>query len=122
MNEDNFARRIFARLDRGLADLQPGIAEQLAHARRRALGLRAPVRSRARLRAWVADYRFMFGVALPALFVLVATGALVYVQSDFTPDPLDIEIALLADELPIHAYTDPGFDAWLLRTSQEPQQ
>ena len=30
--------------------------------------------------------------------------------------------ALMADELPIHAYTDPGFDAWLKTTSHEEQQ
>ena len=121
MNEDKFARRVVGRLDRGLADLPPEIAEELAHGRRRALGLRAPASTLARLRAWVADQRHTFGVALPALLVLVAAGTLVYLQAAFTPDPLDIETALLADELPIHAYTDPGFVAWLSHTSHEPQ-
>lgn len=120
MNEDNFARRVVGRLDQGLADLPPEIAEELAHARRRALGLRAPAPSLTRLRVWFADHRLTFGVALPALLVLVAAGILVYLQAAFTPDLLDIETALLADELPIHAYTDPGFVAWLSRTSHAP--
>ena len=123
MNEDDLARRIVARLDRALADFPPGIAEKLADVRRRALRIRpdrAP--SFARLRAWAAGHRFVFRVALPAVFVLVAAGTVFYLQTVSTPDPLDVETALLADELPIHAYTDPGFDAWLSHTSHEQQQ
>jgi len=122
MNETNFARRIVARLDRELAALPPGIAEKLARARRRALDRRASAPVRGRLGAWSIDQRLVFRLALPAIFAVVTVGMLIYLQNVSTPDPLDIEIALLADELPIHAYTDPGFDAWLSRTSYEPQQ
>jgi hypothetical protein len=123
MNEDDLARRIVARLDRGLADLPPAVVERLADVRRRALRIR-PVRasSFARLRAWTTGHRFVIRIALPALFVLVAAGTVLYLQTVVTPDPLDVETALLADELPIHAYTDPGFDAWLSHTSHERQQ
>jgi hypothetical protein len=123
MNEDDLARRIASRLDRELADLPPGIAERLAHARRRALGIRTePPPAFVRLRTWMVDHRIVFRVALPALFILVAAGTVLYLQAIFAPDPLDVETALLADELPIHAYTDPGFDAWLSHTSHERQQ
>ena len=64
----------------------------------------------------------MLGVGVPALFLLVVTGAVLLLQSGQQPDPFDVETALLADELPIHAYTDPGFDAWLQHTSHETQQ
>jgi hypothetical protein len=123
MNEDDLARRIVGRLDRDLTDLPPDIAERLAQARRRALSVtaeRAPVIMR--LRAWMAGHRFVVGVALPALFALVAAGTVFYLQNVTSPDPFDVETALLADELPIHAYTDPGFDAWLSHTSHERQQ
>jgi hypothetical protein len=43
-------------------------------------------------------------------------------QGEATQDPFDVEAALLGDELPIHAYTDPGFDAWLRHTSYEQEQ
>lgn len=123
MNEDDLARRIVGRLDRELADLPSDIANGLARARLRALGSRAeaaPVF--VRLRAWMAGHRFVFGVALPALFALVAAATVFYFQTADTSDPLDLEAALLADELPIHAFTDPGFDAWLSHTSHERQQ
>ena len=123
MNEDDLARRIVGRLDRDLTDLPPDIAERLAQVRRRALSVNA---ERAtvflRLRAWIAGHRFVVGVALPALFVLVAAATVFYLQNVTSPDPFDVETALLADELPIHAYTDPGFDAWLSHTSHERQQ
>ncbi len=123
MNEDDLARRIVAKLDRELADLPSGIAERLAHARRRALGTRGDSASAfVRLQAWAASHRFTVRVALPALFVLVAAGTVFYLQTVASPDSFDIETALLADELPIHAYTDPGFDAWLSHTSHEQQQ
>lgn len=124
MNEDDLARRIVARLDQELEHLPPGIAERLADIRRRALRVRTrpSVTPLERLRAWFADHRFIVRVALPALFVLVAAGTLYYLQIVSTPDPLDVETALLADELPIHAYTDPGFDTWLSNASHEREQ
>jgi hypothetical protein len=30
-----------------------------------------------------------------------------------------VETAILADELPIHAYTDPGFQTWLRHSSHD---
>jgi len=123
MNEDDLARRIVGRLDRELDELPPDIAERLALARRRALGVRAgSVTVIMRLRSWMAGNRIVVGVALPALFVLVAAGTAFYLQTVDTADSFDVETALLADELPIHAYTDPGFDAWLSHTSHERQQ
>lgn len=123
MNEDDLARRIVGRLDRELDELPPDIAERLALARRRALGVRAgSVTVLMRLRSWMAENRIVVGVALPALFVLVAAGTAFYLQTVDTADSFDVETALLADELPIHAYTDPGFDAWLSHTSHERQQ
>jgi hypothetical protein len=122
MNQDDFARRIIGRLDPHLAKLPEGIVKQLADARVSALqGRPMPTPLHLRLAGWVASHRLL-GAALPALFALVVVGAVFFLQSEPAHDPFDVEAALLADELPIHAYTDPGFDAWLRHTSYEQQQ
>ncbi len=77
---------------------------------------------RARLAELVGGHQMMLKVALPAIFLLVAAGAVFFLQNAAAPDPFDVETALMHDELPIHAYTDPGFDAWLRNTSQEEPQ
>ena len=71
---------------------------------------------------WITGHRRLLGVALPALFILLAAGTVFFLRGEATHDPFDVETALLADELPIHAYTDPGFDAWLRHTSYEREQ
>ena len=124
MNEDDLARRIAARLDHNLGNLPESVASRLAETRVRALQGRSPRPALLGLKLpdWIAGHRMLFGVALPALFVLVAAGAVFFLQGESTHDPFDVETALLADELPIHAYTDPGFDAWLRHTSYEQDQ
>ena len=123
MNEDDLARRIVQRLDRNLSELPAEIVAQLADVRKQALRTReAPVSLRARLAELVGGHRMMLKVALPAIFLLVAAGAVFYLQNAIAPDPFDVETALMHDELPIHAYTDPGFDAWLRNTSQDESQ
>lgn len=123
MNQDDLARRIVGRLDHNLTELPADIAGRLAQARQRALRARPRMRPwHIRFSDWVASHRMMFKVALPALFVVLAAGAVYLLQSTSTEDPFDVETALMADELPLHAYTDPGFDAWLRTTSHEEQQ
>ena len=123
MNQDDLARRIVDRLDQNLTELPADIVGRLARARQRALQARLRPRNwQVRFSDWVVSHRMMFKVALPALFLLVAAGAVYLLQSTSREDPFDVETALMADELPLHAYTDPGFDAWLKTTSHEEQQ
>lgn len=123
MNQDDLARRIVDRLDQNLTELPADIIGRLAHARQQALKVRPRPRIwHVRFFDWVVSHRMMFKVALPALFLLVAAGAVYLLQSTSREDPFDVETALMADELPLHAYTDPGFDAWLKTTSHEEQQ
>ena len=122
MNQDDLARRIVDRLDQNLTELPADIVGRLAHARQRALQVRPRQRTwQIRFSDWVVSHRMMFKVALPALFVLLAAGAVYLLQSTSGEDPFDVETALMADELPLHAYTDPGFDEWLKTTSHEEQ-
>ena len=123
MREDDLARRIVQRLDQNLNELPAEILARLADARIHALHARAaPVSWWVRLADLVDGHRLMLKFALPAVFLLVAAGAVFFLQNASTPDPFEIETALMHDELPIHAYTDPGFDAWLRNTSQEERQ
>jgi hypothetical protein len=133
MSEDQFGRRIAWHLDRGLDQLDQGTLNALAAARHAALAGRpaygssrmpaiaAPGRGtvssgnrRTRLRWWI-----------PASAVAFAVAALVYVQTlnqhaMFTPNHElgALDARLLADDLPIDAYLDKGFDAWLEDTSE----
>ena len=123
MREDDLARRIVQRLNRNLNELPAEIVARLDDARIHALHARGtPVSWWVRLADLVDGHGLMLKVALPAMFLLVAAGAVFFLQNTSTPDPFDIETALMHDELPIHAYTDPGFDAWLRNTSQEERQ
>jgi len=123
MKEDDLARRIVQRLDRNLNELPADIVTRLADARKRALRARvAPPSWRVRLAALVGGHRMMLKVALPVAFLLVAAGAVFFLQTTASPDPFEVETALMHDELPIHAYTDPGFDTWLRNTSQDARQ
>jgi hypothetical protein len=133
MSEEQFGRRVAWHLDRGLDQLDQGTLNALAAARHAALSGRpayqrsaAPAMAaaghgtlssgnrRTRVRWWV-----------PASAVALAVAALVYVQSlnqhsMFAPDHElgALDAGLLADDLPIDAYLDKGFDAWLEDTSE----
>lgn len=123
MKEDDLARRIVQRLDQNLNELPAEILTRLADARIHALHARGTsVSLWGRLAGLVDGHRLMLKVALPAMFLLLAAGAVVFLQNVSTPEPFDVETALMHDELPIHAYTDPGFDAWLRNTSQDERQ
>jgi hypothetical protein len=60
------------------------------------------------------------GAPVAAVVVAGLAGLLYWQTSSHHEEELDA--GLLAGELPIHAYTDPGFDAWLRHTSHTPQQ
>ncbi|HZP92547.1 MAG TPA: DUF3619 family protein [Burkholderiales bacterium] len=124
MNENDLARRIVGRLDRRLGDLSAPVAERLAAARRTAIEryrTRGPQHATAWewLRDWVTAHGVATRVAVPVVFVaVVAAGVVYWHQTDRGHEAVELEAALLSDELPIYAYTDPGFDAWLQHTSE----
>ncbi|MGD2140817.1 MAG: DUF3619 family protein [Burkholderiales bacterium] len=123
MTQDDLARRIVQQLDQNLNELPPDIVARLTDARKQALRAGTePASWRSRLAAMVNGHRMVLTVTLPALFLVIAAGAVLFLQSTVSQDPFDVETALMHDELPIHAYTDPGFDAWLRNTSLEEQR
>lgn len=127
MNEDDLARRVVTHLDRGLSALPAATAGKLQSARLAALSRQRPVAARGFagiagiLQSWIFGGSPALRLGLPAAVVVASLAGLLYWQTSSHHDE-ELDAGLLAGELPIHAYTDPGFDAWLRHTSHTPQQ
>jgi hypothetical protein len=121
--ESEFARRLVRRLDQGIADLRPGTVYRLRQARAAALagtstargtvpelaasGAGGPSRRMAPRRSPAA----WLGLAL-----LVAAAGFGYQQwqaMQHEREYEDLDLHLLASDLPIDAYLDRGFQNWL---------
>ena len=124
MNEQQFGYRIKRSLNHGLS-LEPAIEERLKKAREAALE-RQRVREPSFFWAWAIElagpgkrpHFLLSSVLLPAL--LLALGLLVvnyWHQAQTAQEIVEIDAAVLMGDLPIDAYLDTGFDAWLKRSS-----
>ncbi len=128
MNENDLARRIVAQLDRSLARLPTSTAERLEAARAAALA-RYRSDDSSPGKSWVdrmlGSQGLRQGLAvrlvLPVAIVIASLTGLVYwqISSHFEEE---LDTGMLAGELPLHAYIDPGFDTWLTHTSHTPPQ
>jgi hypothetical protein len=127
MNDDQeeFAKKITAYLDRGTADLRAGTVYRLQQARAQALarlseqpvgvtesrlarafaGVGTGGSSGVRRGAWLG-----FGVLLIAAAGFGYQQWLLYQQ---TREIAEIDVEILTSDLPIDAYVDRGFQTWL---------
>lgn len=134
MNDAQFGRQVASLLDEGLARVDEDVLTRLQVARKAALGVAAaPRHARALamagaggstggggLRDWFAGPRLWLALGLLALAISGVT--LTELGSDPEADAAaDLDLAILADDLPVTAYIDNGFDSWLKRPV-EPQQ
>ena len=126
MNDQEIAKKITGYLDRGTAGLKAGTAFKLQRARQRALDrLSAPQHAPEFAlagaggatfgggRRFFADARIWIGL------LLLVGGILSYQYWQAAQQARDIEetdAAILSSELPIEAYLDGGFQAWLKRS------
>jgi hypothetical protein len=124
MNEEQFTIRIRHALDASAEAIEPRMARKLRLARERALA-RVPVASSRMSFAGFGHLNFD-GIwpatrAVLALIVLaVAVAGVSYWRSmEQAAEYEEIDSALLADDLPINAYIDRGFDAWLKDSAQQ---
>jgi len=128
MNETQelqFARQVRLRLNRGLHELPAETNERLRAARERALGCqRVAVRQSAL--SSVGNFlhshfdRLHVDQLLAALVLALGIGFAAYWHADQSVTEMEeIDSALLADELPVGALTDKGFDAWLKNPSAQ---
>ena len=127
--ESEFARKLAQHLDRGVADLRPGTVYRLQQARAAALAGVAPSRAPARELATAgvagpasgslgprsAPVRWL-GVAL--LLAALGFGYQQWHAVQQVREFEDLDLHLLASDLPIDAYLDRGFQNWL-RTALE---
>jgi hypothetical protein len=128
MNTDdiNLAYKLRHALNENLDALPASTTERLAAARQLALSRKkadAPAQANKRTavrRFFDVDFHFSgvslgrLGVAIPLLALVVGLGGLYqYDQQQRIAELAELDAAVLADELPLTAYLDHGFNAYL---------
>jgi hypothetical protein len=124
MNEQQTAYRIRQLLNRGL-DLDAGTLVRLKAARERAL-TRQRVTAPSFVLGWADNVVGRFGgpasliprMLLPmAVLILGLIAVNQWRDSQTAAEIEEIDAAVLTGDLPLDAYLDKGFDAWLKRSS-----
>ncbi len=125
MNEQQFGYRVRQTLNRGLS-LEAGSLERLAAARERALA-RQRATAPASWLAWAGEVGGAFSspkflvsrLVLPGLVLALGLFIVNYWhQAQLAQENAEIDAQVLTGDLPIDAYLDKGFDAWLRRSSE----
>jgi hypothetical protein len=124
MNEQQIAYRIKQHLNHGLA-LDAEKLARLKAVREQALA-RQRLESRAPALAWADNVVGRMGgpsalvprMLLPIVFLMLAFFAISqWRDSQQAAEIEEIDAAMLTSDLPLDAYLDKGFDAWLKRSS-----
>jgi hypothetical protein len=124
MKENHTAYRIRQHLNHGLA-LENSTSELLRAGRERALE-RQKIASRVPETAWAGSIHGYFEApqsvlqrfVLPAAVLVISLLAInTWQQTQAVQEIEEIDAAVLAGDLPIDAYLDNGFDAWLKHSS-----
>ena len=125
MNEQHFAYKISLHLNRGLHELRPQTADRLQAARERALAHQRQTVRQSVLASVGGFMQYHFespyirqAIGALALLLCIA-GSTFWIADQRVTELGEIDSALLADELPISAFTDIGFDAWLKRDASQ---
>lgn len=121
--QDQYGRRVAARLSAGSEQLPHDISERLRAARMRALAQRkreitVPARAFVLAGAQGGDDRPSFwgrlASALPVVMLAAGLVAINLVQNEIrATEVAEVDAALLTDDLPPAAYADPGFVEFL---------
>ena len=126
-NEFEGAQKIRQALEQGASNLDSAIAARLVRARNTALGRQKVAVAGLSLAGMGSS---MSETLLPRTRMLMVIAALTlgivgtYYWNAFEQcdDNAEVDSALLADDLPIDAYADHGFQAWLEHSSQSSPQ
>jgi hypothetical protein len=138
VNEQELPRKVAQRLEEGLDTIPPAISYRLRAAREAALarveGREVLVgRSAAGALAGAPGRRFNPRILAPALALVLALLGMLYWQQAQQrleqnhadaryADIGDFDADVLADELPVTAYLDQGFEVWLYHHSSASEQ
>ena len=127
MNEQELAKQIVQHLDRDLDRIKQGSLYQLQSARLAALEHYREAPQQSFALAWAGDIAFrithsphfnlrnLVAASMLAIGIIGVTYWQVVIKYN---DIAEIDANLLSGELPISAYLDSGFEAWLKRSSQ----
>ncbi|MEK7231164.1 MAG: DUF3619 family protein [Pseudomonadota bacterium] len=127
MNEQELAKKIVQHLDQGLGHIRQGTLYKLQSARMAALDRYRQAPQPVFGLAWAGDAAFRLSHSrhfntrnvLALSLLLLSLVGVTYWQLAIQPtDIAEIDASLLTGELPINAYLDSGFEAWLKRSSQ----
>jgi hypothetical protein len=130
MNTDdiNFAYKVRHALNDNLDHLPASTVERLAAARQLAVSRKkahAPVRVAQRALAGNIGAFFSFsalgraGAVIPLLALVAGlAGVYQYEQEQHIAEIAELDAAVLSDELPLTAYLDHGFNAYLAQSAQ----
>lgn len=123
MNEQDFGRKVAARLSVSTRELDDGLVERLRAAREQALGVQRPSGRLSRVSGIRAGFRLRFPGVLRPLALSVAILAAVVVGDYWSTwarvmTLQEVDTALLIDDLPIDAYLDAEFKAWVQQESR----
>jgi hypothetical protein len=127
MNEQELAGKIVRHLNAGLGTIKQGTSYQLQSARQAALDHYREAPQPLFGLAWAGDAAFrvshsryfnarnLLALGLLVLSLIGVTYWQLVIQAN---DIAEIDASLLTDDLPINAYLDSNFEAWLKRSSQ----
>ncbi len=125
MHEQQFGSRIRQVLNLGIR-LDASVGERLRASREQALHAKRPERVRALAWAGATDSSWpvfggwSFRLVVPTLVLLFGLLTIYTWQQDHQVAQLvEIDSQLLSDDLPIDAYLDKGFEAWLVERASE---
>lgn len=136
MNELNFGMKVRQALNEGVrtdAGISPRVAKRLRVARERALEARKPdlqaqpeleVAAVALARGALGRVGGLGGLSLRVLLPVAVVAAGLFgiyswQQEQRAADVEEIDARLLTDDLPLDAYLDKGFEAWLKKRSAD---
>ena len=122
--QDDFGRRVATRLTAGTTDLPHHITERLRAARVQAVAKRQPALAARPLRGYalvgaglggeMLGFWRRLASALPVMVLVAGLVAIHVVQNEQRASEVaEVDAALLTDDLPPSAYTDPGFVEFL---------
>jgi hypothetical protein len=124
----NFAYKVRHALNARLDELPASTADRLASARKMAISRKkahAPVKVSQRVLAGNFGAFFSFsslgraGVIIPLLALVAGlSGIYQYEQEQRIAEIAELDAAVLSDELPLTAYLDHGFNAYLAQRGQ----